>query len=157
MSRALNDPVQPVREQAAIALGRLGDFAQAAVPALEEVLKDESSFAARSKAAEALWRLNPDSPTPLRVLVTQVQGTEEAEVAAVVLGEIGNDLGAAELLLPLLESPDPRTRIHVAWALGLMGQHTQQALTVLEGFLDDPEPDYRNEAQVALNQIRPRD
>lgn len=155
--RALHDPVQPVREQAAIALGRLGDFAQAAVPALEEVLKDESSFAARSRAAEALWRLNPDSPTPLRVLVTQVQGTEEAEVAAVVLGEIGNDLGAAEWLLPLLENPDPRTRIHVAWALGLMGQHTQQALTVLEGFLDDPEPDYRNEAQVALTQIQRRD
>lgn len=155
--RALKDPVQPVREQAAIALGRLGDFAEPAVPALEEVLQDESNFAARAKAAESLWRLSPNSPTPLRVLVTQVQGTEEADVAAMVLGEIGNDLGAVESLLPLLESPDPRTRIHVAWALGLMDQHTQQAIAVLEGFLDDPEPDYRDEAGVALNQIRRRD
>jgi len=73
------------------------------------------------------------------------------------LGEIGNDLGAAESLVPLLEAPETRTRIHVAWALGLMGQHSQQAIAVLESFLDDPEPDYRNEARVALNQIRERD
>jgi HEAT repeat protein len=155
--QALHDPLQPVREQAAIALGRLGDFAKPAVPALEEVLQDESSFAARSRAAEALWRLNPDSPTPLDVLLAQVQGNDEADVAAVVFGEIGNDLGAAQSLVPLLESPQPRTRIHAAWALGLMGQHTQQAIKVLEGFLDDPEYDYRNEALVALNQIRQRD
>ncbi len=155
--RALNDPIQPIREQAAIALGRLGDFAEPAVPALEEVLSDDSNFAARSRAAEALWRLSPDSPTPLRVLLAQVQDTEESDVAAVILGEIGNDLGAAESLVPLLEAPETRTRIHVAWALGLMGQHSQQAIAVLESFLDDPEPDYRNEARVALNQIRERD
>jgi HEAT repeat protein len=154
--RALNDPLQPVREEAAVALGRLGEFAQPAVPALEELLKDESSFAARSRGADALWRLNPKSPTPLRVLLVQVQSEEEAETAARVLGEIGNELGAADPLTGLLDSPQPRTRIHAAWALGLMGKNTERAIDVLKSFLDDPEPEYRDEAEVALSQIRER-
>jgi HEAT repeat protein len=154
--QALNDPMQPVREEAAIALGRLGEFAKPAVVPLEELLKDESTFAARSKGAEALWRLAPDSPTPLRVLLVQVQSEEEAETAARVLGQIGNQLNAADPLTQLLDSPQPRTRIHAAWALGLMGQNTERATAVLEAFLDDPEPEYRDDAQVALNQIRQR-
>jgi HEAT repeat protein len=155
--QALNDPLQPVREQAAIALGRLGDFAKPAVPALEELLSDESTFAARSRGAEALWRLNPQSPTPLRVLLQQVQGQDDTEAAALVLGQIGKPLGAGDALTELLDSPEPRTRIHAAWALGLMGENTQRAIAVLEGFLGDPEPDYRNEAEVALSQIRQQD
>lgn len=152
--QALNEPMQPVREQAAIALGRLGEFAKPAVPALEELLSDQSTFAARSRGAEALWRLNPQSPTPLRVLLVQVQGEDEAETAALVLGEIGKQLGAADALVQLLDSPQPRTRIHAAWALGLMGENTERAISVLESFEDDPEPDHRNEAEVALSQIR---
>jgi len=154
--QALNDSLQPVREEAAIALGRLGEFAQPAVPALEELLKDESNFAARSRGAEALWRLNPQSPTPLRVLLAQVQSEEEAETAAVILGQIGNELGAADPLTGLLDSPQPRTRLHAAWALGLMGKNTQRANEVLKGFLDHPEPEYRDEAEIALSQIRNR-
>jgi len=153
---ALKEFSQPVREQAAIALGRLGPFAKPAVPTLEEVLKDDSNLAAKSRTAEALHRLDPDSPTPLHVLLVQVQGEDEAEVAARVLGEIGNELGAADRLTELLDDPKTWTRIHVAWALGLMGKSTERAIAVLEGFLDDPEPDYSNEARVALGEIRNR-
>ncbi|MCH5374255.1 MAG: HEAT repeat domain-containing protein [Planctomycetes bacterium] len=153
---ALKDLSQPVREQAAIALGRLGSFAEPAVPALEDVLKDDSDFAARSRAAEALYRLDPKSPTPFRVLLAQVQGEDEAEVAAHVLGEIGVPLGATDQLTALLEDPKPRSRIYAAWALGLMGKNTERATAVLEAFSDDPEPDYRNEAGVALDEIRAR-
>jgi HEAT repeat protein len=90
----------------------------------------------------------------LRVLLVQVQGEDEAETAALVLGEIGKQLGAAGALAELLDSPQPRTRIHAAWALGLMGENTERAITVLESFRDDPEPDHRSEAEAALSQIR---
>jgi HEAT repeat protein len=153
---ALDDRSQLVREQAVIALGRLGDLAKPAAPAIEEVLKDGSGFAARSKAAETLWRLSPESSTPLRVLLTELQGDDDAETAAHVLGEIGNELGAVEAVGKLLTSPKTYTRLHAAWALGLMGQETERATAVLKQLLDDPEPDYRQAAEVALRDISRR-
>ncbi len=151
--RALNDPLQPVRAEAAIALGRLGDFARPAAAALEEVLEEGSTFAARSQAAKSLWLLDPQSKTPPRVLIEQLGGDHEPWAAAEVLGELGAEMEVVDEIAALVEAPKGETRLYAASALGALGERARHTADRLKPLLDDPDEEVRLVARRALEQM----
>jgi hypothetical protein len=57
---ALKDKDERVRQGAATSLGRMGEAARAAVPALIDILKDEDKDV-RSQAAGALKKIDPEA------------------------------------------------------------------------------------------------
>jgi HEAT repeat protein len=153
--KALNEPIQVVREDAVIALGRLGEFARPAVPAIEDVLQEGSTFAARSQAAKSLWLLAPQSKTPPRVLLEQLQGDNEPWVAAEVLSEFAAEMGVINEVADLLDEPNPETRLYAAEVLGALGEKAKHTADRLKRLLEDPDEDVREVAKQALQAVEP--
>ncbi|MFH1269298.1 MAG: HEAT repeat domain-containing protein [Planctomycetota bacterium] len=112
-ARHLRSKVPAVREQAAVALGRIGD--KSAVPPLVEALKDPEK-GVRREAARALGFIkDARAVTPLIAAL----GDSDRNVrlyAAYALGEI-KDLRAVEALLDALRDPEWCVRDQAAWAL----------------------------------------
>lgn len=154
LTKGVNDASQVVREDSVIALGKLGALAKPAVPVIEEALSEKSTLASRSQAAKSLWRLDPQSPTPRRVLITQLQGVNEPWAAAEVLGEIGPEIGAIGEVTQLLSSPKNETRLYAAMALGLMGNKAASAAEALQPLLEDPDEEVRQVARQAWQEVR---
>jgi HEAT repeat protein len=96
--QGLGDWQEPVREDAVVALGKLGDFAQPAVPTLRKIL-DNRRIAARVATARALWGLTHDADATVPVLIEALEDPNAAIPAAEFLGEIGP---AAEKAVPAL-------------------------------------------------------
>jgi HEAT repeat protein len=88
LEQALDDRMEPVREDAVIALGKLGDFAKPAAPAVRRVLQTRK-IAARVPAARTLWILTQDAEATVPVLIEALKDPNAAIAAAEVLGEIG--------------------------------------------------------------------
>jgi HEAT repeat protein len=68
------------------------------------------------------------------------------------LGKLGPSAASAtpDLILVLADSPDPMTRIRVAWALGEIREPVDQVGPALIAALADPEPGVRTSAVMAL-------
>jgi HEAT repeat protein len=108
-----------------------------------------------SEAAKALWLLRPDSPTPRRILLRQLDGDDEPWVAARILGEIGPQLDAVDAVIQRLRAEKAETRQFAAQALGDMNpQAAAPAQPELERLLNDPEQDVRHAAESALQRLR---
>ena len=141
-----------MRENAVIALGKLGDFAKPAIPTLEAALSADSRLEAKAQAAKSLWLLDPESEIPLPVLLSDMQGFLGWR-AAEVLGEIGPQIGAVQPVTALLESPQSTARQHAALALGLMGSQAEDSVAALEKCLKDDDEEVREMASQALDAI----
>ncbi|WP_148233089.1 HEAT repeat domain-containing protein [Thermomonospora curvata] len=90
-------------EEAAFALGAIGEAAAEAVPVLRRLLREGSSEGERREAAWALWRITGDGAEALEVLADAFRPSLSVEVAERLL-----DLGSAAapavpLLRPLLQ------------------------------------------------------
>lgn len=110
LERALDDPQQPVREDAVIALGKLGDFAQPAVPAIQRAL-DKHRIAALVPAARSLWQLTHDASRTVPVLIEALDDPNAVADAAQMLGELGPAATAAvPALRQATSSADPELR-----------------------------------------------
>jgi HEAT repeat protein len=150
---ALRDPVEPVRENAVIALGDLRAFATDALPAIREVLQ-QRTLTARSAAARTLWRVTGDPNAALPTLIEQLAAPGEADGAAQVLGEIGAPAQAAvPALIEQLQSPDDETKAAVCRALGQIGPASRPALEKLRALLQQEDPELRQAVQEALPRI----
>jgi len=57
----LSDKVFLLREEAAVALGRFGPEASAAIPALQRMVKEDAERSCRQAAADALRRIEPSA------------------------------------------------------------------------------------------------
>lgn len=153
LAEALQEFSEPVREQAAIALGRLGPFAKSAAPALESVLK-KRTISARVPAALALWLITGDTEMAVPVLVEQLDNFNWGEAAAEALGQIGPEAGAAvPALIVLLKSEDPLIRIQVTSLLSKMGPASKFAIQALEPLKNDPDEEVRKAALEAIERI----
>lgn len=156
------DPQSIVRQQAAIALGRLGS--EAAVTALQSVLQsNQTDLPLKIEAVRALGWMN--TAIALQVLqqvlspATRLLPTAVAREVVIVLGRIERpDLQpqAAQTLQTLLQQQHPLTltaagKQAIAFSLGNLGQH--QAIRSLIELLADPDMRVHLHALSALKQL----
>jgi len=150
---ALADPVQPVREEAVIALGKLRSHAAPAIPVIRRAVEDRT-IRPPVEAAIALWRLTGETDTVLSVLLEQIQGPDDPFTAALAFKRLGPAVSeAVPKVAELLESDDPLTRTCAAVALGQMGPMAKPAVAALDRRLEDEDSDVRATAAEALQLI----
>jgi HEAT repeat protein len=154
LSRALKHPDARVQREAAVALGRLGPAAAAAVPALIKTLRAKRApnkvyvYAARKEAAKTLGRIGPAAepavPTLIEVLQDESPGAVLVHEAAVTaLGDIGQP---AESVVPALIQALQRANLAFNWmmaeqavrALGRLGPQSEPAIPTLLDMLETP-------------------
>lgn len=153
--KALRDPLEPVRENAVIALGKLGDFAKPAMPEIRAVL-EEGRLKARAQAARTLWQLTRDADIVVPVLVAALTDeVSSSPEAATFLGELGEAAKpAVPELTASLQSRDLLMRIEAAKALGRIGPAAESAVPALEQALKDESSDVSEAAKKSLEQIK---
>ncbi len=123
-----------LRRSAAFALGRIGDDALPAVPALIRRLRDDSDAGVRDMAASAIGDIARASKGGAREMWTEVvrpllhalKTDTDAHVrrsAAYALGAFGSlAAGAVDVLSAALRDEAPSVRQNAAWALGQIGR-----------------------------------
>ena len=159
LTAALSDPHQPVRWNAARALGLMGPQARPAVPALAKAAKlADWSGAAQVKAAWALGRIGPAAadalPTLVEVLSRDPQAIVRCEVAR-TLGAIGPEARAAlPALQAALADENGFVRVAAAVALWQVGQDAR-GVPVLVAALKDQGMVGARVAADALGEIGP--
>jgi HEAT repeat protein len=98
--KALGDPDQGVRANAAICLGFIGHQAKAAVPALSRLLMDQNEVdTVRSWAALSLGRIGPDA---LPVLIEALKPGSDVFVRGAAANAVGKMGPKAEPAIPQL-------------------------------------------------------
>src|SRR5262249_1094965 len=127
----LRDGKPQVRRSAAFALGKLGDDAYLALPALKRALAADKDAGVREMAAVALGDI-----------VTELRAGPQA----------WDDLGGT-LERALGEDDDPRVRRAAAYALGAFGPRASPACSALQKALRHDEPAVRQNAAWALGRI----
>jgi HEAT repeat protein len=154
LSRALKHPDARVQQEAALALGRLGPAARAAVPALIKTLRAKHApnkvyvYAARKEAAKTLGRIGPAAESAVPALIEVLQDESPSailvhEAAVTALGDIGQP---AELVVPALIQALQRANLAFNWtvaeqavrALGRLGSRSEPAIPTLLDMLESP-------------------
>lgn len=150
---ALQDPTEPVREQAVVALGRLGSFAAEAVPVLEKVIV-QRRVQCRALAAVAIWRITGESDFAIQIIRQEIFLPENQLQAINCLKEMGPHAApAAPELYKLLVSPDPDLRQLAAEVIAKVGPAGAPAIPTLERLLFDRDPQVRKAAATALRAL----
>ena len=157
-----SDPV--CRSDAAFAIASIGPEAKAAVPALEQVLGDESAEATvRYTAAYALGKMGSEAASA-EPLLRKLVDSEDEQLATVCVWAV---LKIKPGDKPLVESAVPKLRnalqgeremirLEAAVALGEIGPPAASAVPMLEMLAeDDPSSAVRAAAKAAVRRIRP--
>jgi len=154
----LLDDDPKVRALAASGLGRKGDEAAVAVPALAKLLEDEA-VVPRANAACALGRIGPKASAAVPALVKAMEADPESAVrirAAVALGAIGPDASEA---IPALEKALKRenVRVHapIAGSIWRIKGESPEMLALLTHLLEVSDADTRAAAARALQEVGP--
>jgi HEAT repeat protein len=144
------------RGAAALALGSIGPPAEAAVPALTELLRDKTADV-RYSAAWALGGIGPRAKPAVPALIELLRSDEMPQgFAARALGKIGAEArDAVPALTQLLKGGTPGIRPVAAQALGNMGPDAKAAVPALTELLKDKDPLLRLTVRDALEQITP--
>lgn len=143
---ALKDEDWGIREEAASALGELGDAR--GVRPLVMALKD-ADRAVRDAATHALQAIGPPSVPALGQCLMDPDLTVQ-EAAASVLSSIGDER-VVDQLIAALESPDWIVRMYAAKGLGRIGD--MRAMEPLFSLLQDKVKAVREESAVALGAL----
>jgi lysophospholipase L1-like esterase len=151
LAGALEDPDPAVRLEALRALGRAPGAAAQARAALYRRL-DDAHEPLRLAAAEALWRLPPDTGD-VSALAGRL-GHADAYVAAFAEAALQR-LGPAALTVVTLALDDERAaaRRRAARLLGRLGAGARSARPALERLLGDADPGVRRQAAKALGLV----
>jgi HEAT repeat protein len=120
LARGLADPEDWVRRGCARALGKIGDAALPATPALLGALADA---AAREEASGSIWRLGDPA---VRALVERFRATDDRTALAAALAAGKRD--AIPYVVPLLEQQDAPWLADAEAALALVGWEALYAL-----------------------------
>ncbi len=161
----LNDADPNERAWAAYQLGKFGDTAATAIPALLQLLQDDtpvllsrylgggyhSSNASTpgEEACQSLVKIGHDAVPALQRALRSDKAVVR-QLAAKALGQIG-ELGSIPELLPLLEDSDRQVRAFAALALGSY-RHPQAAKLIVDA-LPAAKPGMRAGMVYALGQI----
>ncbi len=152
------DTSPSVRWSAAVALGKIGPDAKAAVPALIEALKDENSEM-RRRVAVALGNIGPDAKAAVPALIEALKDENKnvRDSAAVALGTLGPDAKAAvPVLIEALKDEGMVVRREAAGALGEIGPDAKAVVPALIAALKDEDWRVRGQAAEALGRIQKR-
>lgn len=149
----LDDPLEPPREDAAEALGRLEAFAQPAVEKLRSVVENRK-IAARTVAARSVWKITGQKDWSRDVLLGELADITWAARALEVLQEMGFADAACARLTAQLGAKEPVERLAAAESLGLMGPAARNAIDALERATADADPNVARAAARSLEAIR---
>jgi hypothetical protein len=151
------DPEPVVRREVALALARMGPDAQAAIAAIAYAMKTDKDEAVRELAAKALLQMVPESQRVLQQLVDALGDSYAPTRAAAaetikMLGEQSKSV--VPQLVEYMKSPkdkkaDATARIHVALALGRVGDEGAAGANVLITVLSDSDEDSTVRAAAA--------
>jgi hypothetical protein len=152
---ALSDGEWKIREQAAVAISRIGVRAKAGISLLIEHLTDEV-WQVRAAAAKALANMEGKAVSAIPALITALQDEEwqVRRAAAYALADSGKHAkDAVPALLEALNDEEWHVRRPAALALGRIGVDTYEVMSALKTALDDPERQVRMAVEEALNDI----
>ena len=161
LARALRDPDESVRAEAARGLQALGQEAGASVDALVAALGDGSGRV-RGRVARALVAAGDgrarDLVPPDRLLGALLESAREAgdremPDSGLVLALAAVGRSATMPLAAALGDPDARVRWHAAAALMQLRRGAREAAPALRRAMDDPEWAVRNAAGRALEDV----
>jgi HEAT repeat protein len=155
-ARALFNPDEGVRLEAAEALLAMGKTAQPRVSDLIAAVRGDKSPVVRLKAARALTVIDPTSNAPVPALAEALAGTDaerrrEAAEALAAVGAVARD--AVLALSGALKDKDPAVRKNAAVALSKVGDPALPALTNLIAALSERK--LHEPILVALKNIGP--
>ncbi|HET7293561.1 MAG TPA: HEAT repeat domain-containing protein [Vicinamibacteria bacterium] len=156
LEKALRNDDPYVRSFAAYSLGRLGEAAAPAVPALIDAYRREEKEG-RGAAVVALGALGPAAAPAVPALVEGLANpvNHRRWTAARSLGRIGPAAKeAVPALIEALEDPNEHVRVYVAQALGRLGVEAAAAVPALQQAARDEHAAVSREAQNALRRIR---
>lgn len=153
----LGNPDPKTRATAAENLMKMGETAQAAVPALIKLLDDEDTHV-RTRAADALGQIGPAARAGIPRLQQLLRDTRADPMlqwsAAITLANIGKDAECTVPdLLQLLKADAPLARNGAANALGVLGKSHPDVIPALIAALDDPRDIVQRAAAEALGLI----
>lgn len=155
LESALGDDAPAVRSQAAIALGRIGQPASEAAPALIHLLQDVDDTV-RCHAAEGLGQVEGDIDATVAALVVLLRDAS-APVKAAAARALGALKEAAEpavpTLVPLLQDRDELVRAAAAEAIAQVGPLNGAAIGTLVDGLGSPDNVVRARTAEALGTI----
>jgi HEAT repeat protein len=150
---ALQDPTEAVREQAVLALGRLGTFAVEVVPDLEKAVR-ERRVQCRAYGAVAIWKITGQSELAVQVIREEIFVPTTQLEALSCLAELGPEAApATPELIRLLESDDADLREAAAQAIERIGPAAKAAIPILQRLLFDRDTDVRRAAAQALRAL----
>lgn len=147
-----------MRRSAAFALGKLGRDGEAALPALQGLVKSDPDAGVREAAAFALGEIGQASLKADRAdeLVGVLRGALKdgqplvRRSAAYALGCLAN-ADAAEALEAAIADEHPGVRQNAAWALGRLASKT--SVPALRKAVTDADPTVRRDGAAALGQF----
>jgi hypothetical protein len=153
-----NDPDPSVRRDVWNRLSQIGSAATNAVPALLQLCADPN-IDVRQDAAWALWKITKQTNTVVPVLegaVSQDPIAVHRTLAAYHLLVMGDSSPAfVNTLITSLANSQPGDRATVCTFLSQIGPSAAAAIPALRKALQDPEPEVRRRAEVALSKIDP--
>ena len=140
-------------------IGRMGTDAEAAAPALKQLLKHKDGFV-RTHAALALVRMQQSAPEAVQTVVDGLKSSDPGlrSFAAASLSEMGpqaND--ALSTLSNSLNDRDGNVRLHAAEVLIRYDQWSYRSLETLLGCLIDKDENVRWLATYSLAELAPED
>jgi len=138
-------------------IGRIGQDAQAAAPALMHLLKHQDGFV-RNHAVLALARMAMSPPESVHIIVDGLKSNEPKirSFAVAVLAEMGPQAAVVlGILAKSLKDRDPYVRLHAAEVLIRDDQWANPALETLLDSLRDKDEDIRWLATYSLAELAP--
>ncbi len=154
-----NEKESAVKREVAIALGRYGKVAKAAVLPLTAALKDADA-AVRAAAADALGRIGDYSQAAAPELLPLLKDAEKTvrQAAIFALGRIDpedKEPVAAALVANLKRETDPELRKELVFALAFLGETSPSVVGALAALLTDKDAEMRSQVALALAKFGP--
>lgn len=147
LAQLLKDESAEIRAHAAAALGEIGGPAKSAAPALVELLKDEDAQV-RRQGVHAIMAIRP-GPKVTVPLAVELLEDGDAGVRLRVLNAI-SEAGPAALPSLIEALSNKKAAYWACLVLRDMGPAAKDAVPALTKLLDDPRPEIRREAILAL-------
>jgi HEAT repeat protein len=146
----LKDPSRDARAVAAEVIGDMGPAARAALPALQEAMKDPDP----NVRCFAMTAFNEVGRTEAElVVVREVLRSDDDQRHCILLG-LGRNPAAAPVLVEALKDHEPWIRSTAAQSLGSIGPEAKDAIPALTQALQDPDQTVVHFAGAALRLIR---
>jgi HEAT repeat protein len=152
LSEDLKSEDKETRARAAVALGKAGKEARAALPALLEALRDEDDNI-RDLVKDALEQAGPPAKEDMPAVSTALRDDDPdvRSYAVSVLEEMGEEAwGEIDQVRELAEDSDPHVR---AAAEKTLARLEKEILEALRKRLADPSPDVRRQAAEGMSEL----